>query len=98
MEHTRNLKLRDDVPRFAGTKFSWRGTEGSAEASELGPGFSRPLWKDSVYSDAGFIVNSHRTGKSMVFILEEIVSEDNEPVVAVFKSQTGGFTVRVWND
>jgi len=88
---------KSQVPVHSGSKFDWHGGVGATEASTLGPRWSGRVWPDA--ADVGFVVRSHRTGKTMLFTLEstELEKGSGDTLCEVFRSEAG-VVIRVYND
>ena len=72
------------VPLFDGSLFTWQGTFGAADASDLEPtaGLGRNhrarVWDDAC--DEGFEVRSPRTGRYVLFVLQRTIVDDANEV------------------
>lgn len=86
------------VPEYDGKLFTWIGTEGSIEASDLPKCFDCRLWPDSC--DVGFKVKSHRTGKVALFIQSHnVTNDDNELLFTIYEMHgRPEVVIRVFND
>ncbi len=65
------------TPIIPASKFSWRGTEGCTEASDLPGRFPSDLGR--VYDDScdvGFTMLSDRSGRSAVFCLDHVEKDE----------------------
>ena len=91
-------KPNSNIPVHSGKLFTWFKNGGSACASDLRDNvWENQAWNDSC--DVGFYVESHTTGRRMLFLHTETV-KDNEGDINrwVFKSWCGKFTIDVYND
>lgn len=74
-----------------GSKFTWKGTHGTSEASDL-------LFKDW---PASFYIMSPKTGQQKLFLQGEAKrcgTEDNELQSVDYFNPGGGITVTIFND
>lgn len=73
-------KVLSSVPTYEGVKFSWDKLLGFCEASELhtppGQAFFQRVWSDA--GDVGFFVKSHRTGRCVLFTLEDVERDESD--------------------
>ena len=86
------------APVHCASKFSWHGTHGTAELSDLGPGrrWGRVL---AVVPAPGFVLRSPRTGQNVPFFLNDVAEDCNGEVTCwTFGSSDGKFLVTVYND
>lgn len=83
-----------DVPVHDGSKFFWHQGVGSCDASDLGRVSAR-LYADS--TDVGFIVRSHRTGRTKAFTLAR-VTKDSDEVLSWAYEAADGTKIVVYND
>ena len=88
------------VPTYAAGQFTWVGTSGHADASDLGisPGVvpGRQVWSDA--ADVGFLVKG-RTAELLFTLAEE--KREGEVVAWEFRSATEGaasYRITVTND
>lgn len=91
-------ELTHNVNTYSGCRFTWHGSHGSVDVSELGRGFLQRVWRDSC--DEGFVVHSRRTGRLMPFVLYNTnVDEDGCTEVSwEFISEVENVTITVYND
>lgn len=87
--------------QYDGSKFSWKGGEGVAVASELGLKAGMIpydyLYDDSV--DVGLTIKSHKTEVVKPFVLVEVTKHYGQTVKWIFKSiDTPDLIVTIYND
>jgi len=87
--------LLRNVPTHDGSRFFWHMGVGSADASDLGRVISARLYADS--TDVGFIVRSHRTGRTKAFTLARTTKDSDEVLSWTYESADGTRIV-VYND
>jgi len=87
---------RLSIPVHNALAFTWAGTVGVADVSDLPEHFYSRVYKDAC--DIGFYVRSERTGRFLLFT-ETARMEASEGELAgwVFTSDDG-FTIKVFND
>lgn len=76
---------------YPGNIFTWRGNEGTAEMSDLGPSFRGD----------GFVVKSHRTGHEVTFFRDRTADEkdgEGELLAITFRPSTGPLSIKLFND
>lgn len=95
-------KINPRLPVHDGQLFSWSGKTGYIEASELARvGCSADRIAGRVYGDAsdcGFLVRSHRTGRTMLFVETSSVRDGDGDVVAFRYTGEDGIAIEVFND
>ena len=84
-----------------GSKFHWTGTKGSAWVSDLGPKFDfERVWGDPCAE--GLTVLSHKTGKTVVFVLESVEYTPDGDLYCwkldSIGSEKGKFSLIIFND
>lgn len=99
------------IPEHPGEMFSWFRDHGVAMVSDF-PRLPRvtgqpPVWGTcgpvvgQVWSDAcdlGFMIKSQRTGRSVLFLLENDERSEDGVVAWNYRSEDGAVTVRIYND
>ncbi len=90
-----------DVPVYDGSLFRWTGRTGYAEASSLriSPGVmpGHLVWRDSLV--VGFLVRSHRTGETKLFVLgKDGITRDGEGELLSWGYTSEEMTVIIFND
>ena len=90
--------VRKNIPTHSGRLFTWEGHIGTCERSVFGRrGMCDRLYDDAC--DVGFWVKSHKTGKSILFMLHhQEPTKDCEVEAWHFSSQCGKFNIVVFND
>ena len=97
------------IPLYKVTDFSWgRGPDhrvevGCVELSDLAGHGRTPgaPWFTRIYPDAcdkGFHVHSPRTGRTLLFTLQDTVEGDEEVGAWVFRNDETDIHITVWND
>lgn len=101
-EHSYNnsMKRYNFTKQFDASKFSWKGSEGVACASDLGLLAGQvpydQLYDDSI--DTGLILKSPRTGVEKVFVLVGVTDFDGDTIKWSFTSVDGKLIVTIYND
>lgn len=86
-----------NIPVHEGSKFTWTGSTGAVEASDLPNMYEARVWPDAC--DVGFLIRSHRTGELRLFVGAGQVVEHGELVCRQYRSYPDGkVEVKVFND
>ena len=78
--HRRDRHRRNVTLIRADRRITWRGTDGTAFVSDLLPDTAgrrllRRVWDDA--ADVGFVLESTRTGRRVLFLLSDVVHESD---------------------
>jgi len=80
------MALKKNIPVYPADLFTWKGTHGFTEASDLKAVNFNPsqVWDDSC--DVGFYLRSPNTGAKKLFTYAGHDHQDNEIVATMFES------------
>ena len=100
-EHPYNNSMKYNFAKqFDASKFSWKGSEGVACASDLGLKAGQVPY-DQLYDDAidtGLILKSPKTGVEKVFVLVDVTDFNGDTIKWSFMSVDGKLIATIYND